>query len=234
MDILIGCESSGVSREAYRRLGHNAYSCDLLPADDGSPYHLQGDLFSFLTHRKWDLLQAHPPCTYLTCSAEWAYADPDYDRFPDVGYHQKVKPDTLTGEARRAARDEAVAFFLTIAMSGIPHICIENPVGVMSSRWRKADQYVQPYLFGDDASKNTGLWLVNLPPLTIKPENRCAGRIVTHNGKQVERWANQTDSGQNRLSPSADRWKDRSKTYSGIADAFATQFTNHLALSRRI
>lgn len=221
MNILIGCEVSGIVREAFRRLGHNAWSCDLLPADDGSRYHLQGDLLEQLDS-DWDMLIAHPECTYLTCSAEWAYGPGPY--------HQKVKPETLTGQARLTARDQAADFFMTLANAPINHICIENPVGVMSSRWRKADQYIQPYQFGDDASKRTGLWLKNLSPLVIKPEDRYPGRWVEKtparwNGEWgVERWSNQSDSGQNRLGPSADRAKVRSETYPGIAHAMAANW----------
>ena len=214
--ILIGCELSGVAREAFRMLGHDAWSCDVEPSDDDSPHHIQGDLLAQLREpNQWDLLIAHPPCTYITCSAEWAYKDE-----PREGYHQKVKPGTLTGHARRLARNDAVEFFMKIANAPIDRIVIENPVGVMSSRWRKADQYIHPYQFGDDASKRTGLWLKNVKPLTIDPSIRVDGRIV--NG--VERWANQTDSGQNRLGPSSKRAKVRSKTYKGIALSMAEQW----------
>jgi len=211
MRVLVACESSGVVRDAFRALGHNAWSCDLLPSD--SPYHLQGDVLQYLTDN-WNMLIAHPPCTYLTSSAEWAYSDGPY--------HQKVKADTLTGAARRAARDQAEEFFMEMANAPIRHICIENPVGVMSTRWRKADQYIQPYDYGSDASKKTGLWLKNLPLLVADPADRISGRLV--DGK--ERWANQTNSGQNRLPPSANRWQVRSETYSGIATQMAQQWSN--------
>lgn len=217
MNILIGCESSGTVREQFRDLGHNAWSCDLLPADDGSKYHIQGDILEIAYWGKnegfeWDLMIVHPPCTYLTVSAAWA--------FKDGPYHQKVKPGTLVGIHRRRAREEALNFVQKLMDAPIPFICIENPVGAISTHIRPADQYIQPYQFGDDASKKTGLWLKNLTPL--KPAAYCAPRIV--NGK--ERWANQTDSGQNKLGPSADRWKTRSKTYPGIARAMAKQWNN--------
>lgn len=214
MKVLIACESSGVVREAFRALGHDAYSCDLLPADDGSLYHLHGDALKYLTDG-WDMLIAHPPCTYLTSAAEWAYGDGPY--------HQKVKPGTLVGAARRAAREESLDFFSAFLNAPIAFIAIENPVGVASSRIRKPDQTIQPYKFGDDASKRTCLWLKGLPRLlgTV----RVPGRLVTTpSGKVVERWANQTDTGQNRLSPGPDRWKARSKTYLGVARAFAEQW----------
>jgi hypothetical protein len=211
MRVLVACESSGTVREAFRKLGHDAWSCDLLPADDGSRNHLQEDVVNVIElEGPWDLMIAHPPCTYLTCSAEWAYKDPSE-------INKKLSPDKLYGDARKAAREDAAAFFMALARAPIEKIAIENPVGVMSSRWRKADQYIQPYEFGDDASKKTGLWLKGLPPLVADPADYVEPRWV--NGRP--RWSNQTDSGQNRLGPSADRWKVRSKTYDGIAQAMA-------------
>ena len=153
---------------------------------------------------------AHPPCTYLTYSAEWAYGPGPY--------HQKVHPDTLVGEERIRARVEAVEFVFSLWDAPIPRICIENPVGVLTKYLGKP-QYIQPYQFGHDASKKTGLWLKNLPPLV--PTKTVHPRIV--DGKK--RWGNQTDSGQNKLSPSKDRWKDRSRTYSGIGTAMADQWS---------
>lgn len=199
MRILIACESSGVVREAFRSLGHDAWSCDILPADDGSPYHLQGDVRHFL-HDGWDMMIAHPPCTYLTVSGlHWNKRDPE----------------------RARKTEEALDFVRMLMAAPIPRICIENPVSCISSRIRKPDQIIQPYQFGHDASKRTCLWFKNLDPLPIDPENRVAGRMVEHKGKLVERWSNQTDSGQNRLTPSPDRWKERSVTYEGIAKAMA-------------
>ena len=210
MKILIACEFSGIVREAFRKRGHDAWSCDLLPSDDNSPFHIQGDVLEILDHG-WDMMIAHPPCTYLTCSAEWAYKDVQT---------KNIKPGTLIGHARRLARDQATDFFMRLANANVDRICLENPVGVMSTRWCKPDQYIQPNQFGDDASKNTGLWLKNLTRLVVDPAQRIQGRIV--DGK--ERWANQTDSGQNRLGPSANRWQLRSATYPGIAKAMAKQW----------
>jgi len=162
----------------------------------------------------WDLVIAHPSCTYLTVSAAWA--------FGDGPYHQRVKPDTLVGKARRAARSDALAGFRRLL--ALPCcVAVENPAPSFVSRapgLRPPDQTVQPFEFGDDASKRTGLWLKGLPLLTTDPAQRVAGRIV--GGR--ERWANQTDSGQNRLTPGPDRWKLRSKTYPGIATAMAEQW----------
>lgn len=171
---------------------------------------------------RWDLGIFHPMCTYLTCSAAWAFNDPDFDRYPGAGYHQKVSPDTLTGAARREARQEAQENFRQLLELPYPK-AIENPApSFVSKAVRPPDQTIQPYDFGDDASKRTGLWLDRLP--LLKSTLRVPGRIVQHNGKPVERWANQTDSGQNRLSPGEDRWLERSKTYPGIASAFGRQW----------
>ena len=209
MRVLVGCEHSGAVRRAFRALGHDAYSCDLLPATDaGTQQHLQCDVLTILKDG-WDLAIFHPDCTYLTCSAEWAYGDGPY--------HQKVKSETLVGAARRAARVEAVAFVMKLWNAPIKRIAIENPRGHLS-RHLGRPQYIQPNWFGDDASKITGLWLKNLPEL--RPTKHVAPRMV--NGRP--RWANQTDSGQNNLPPSEDRWALRAMTYAGIANAMADQW----------
>lgn len=217
-------ETSGQLRNRFRIKGFDAYSLDILPSVDDSPYHIQGDVFEFLkdTNTVWDLGIFHPTCTYLTCSAEWAYKEPDYERYPGVGYHQKVKEGTLVGrerwKARRAAYDDFVA---CLTNEKCKRVAVENPIGYVN-RWRKPKQIIQPYEFGDDASKATCLWLRELPKLV--PTKRVQGRIV--DGK--ERWSNQTDSGQNRLGPSKDRWSVRSKTYDGIADAMADQWSKFI------
>lgn len=212
MKVLLGCEESQAVCTAYREAGHEAYSCDLKPCSGGHPeWHFQMDVFEAIKLKDWDRGIFFPDCTYLTCSAEWAYTDGPY--------HQKVKAGTLVGEARRVAREAAIKFFLALYNCKIPELGLENPIGVMSSQFRKPDQIIQPYQFGDDASKSTCLWLRNLPLLVgtryIEP------RIV--NGKP--RWANQTDSGQNKLSPSDNRAELRSKTYPGIAQAMADQWS---------
>ena len=199
---LIACEYSGEVREAFRRRSIDAYSCDLLPADDGSPNHYQCDVLTILD-RGWDLMVAHPDCTYLCGS----------------GLHWNKR---TPGRAEKT--DEALAFVRTLLDAPIPRIALENPVGCISTSIRPASQYIQPYDFGHDASKKTGLWLKNLPPL--KPTKRVPGRVVgtDKRGKPIERWGNQTDSGQNRLGPSEDRWKERSRTYRGWAEAMAAQW----------
>jgi hypothetical protein len=188
--VLVACEYSGRVREAFRKLGHDAWSCDLLPSDDNSPHHYQCDVLTLLD-KGWDLMIAHPPCTYLASS----------------GLHwNKRVPD------RAAKTEEALEFIKLLMDAPIPKIAIENPIGCISSRIRKPDQIIQPWMFGEDASKATCLWLKGLPLLA--PTN-----IV-----KKKRYANQTASGQNNLSPGKDRWKIRSITYQGIADAMANQW----------
>ena len=211
MKVLVGCEEPQAVCIAFREAGHEAFSCDLKPCSGGHPeWHYQMDVFKAIELQGWDLGIFFPDCTYLTCSAEWAYKEPPY--------HQKVKPGTLVGEARKLARKGAIEFVKKLYNCGIPEIAIENPIGVLSTEWRKPNQIIHPYNFGEDASKSTCLWLRNLPRLNgtkyIEP------RIV--NGK--ERWGNQTDGGQNKLTPSDNRAELRSKTYSGIAKAMAEQW----------
>ena len=195
MRVLIACEYSGRVRDAFIRAGHDAMSCDLLPTEAPGP-HYQGDVSDIINDR-WDLMICHPPCTYLASSGlHWNRRIPGRDKLTD----------------------EAIKFVSMLLDSPIAMIALENPIGCISSRIRKPDQTIQPWQFGEDASKATCLWLKNLPQL--EPTNIIAPRIT--NGKK--RWANQTDSGQNKLAPSPDRWKDRSRTYPGIADAFASQW----------
>jgi len=195
VNVLVACENSGVVRDAFTRMGHTALSCDLLPSSRPGPHH-QGDVREILCNG-WHLLIAHPPCTFLCAS----------------GMHW-----TTRGLRPRSATDEALDFVRALMDAPIEKIAIENPVGCISTRIRPADQYIQPYQFGDDASKRTGLWLKNLPPLT--PTGEVEPRVV--GGKR--RWANQCDSGQNKLGPSPDRWQLRSSTYPGIAKAMAHQW----------
>lgn len=193
MKVLIACEFSGVVRDAFTALGHDAYSCDLLPSDTPGK-HLQQDVLEVINDMyKWDLMIAHPPCTYL-CSS---------------GLHWNKKD-----VARKVQTERALQFVKDLLSAPIPRIALENPIGCISTRIRKPDQIVQPWMFGDDASKSTCLWLKGLPKLT--PTN-----VI-----KKERYANQTASGQNKLGPSPDRWKLRSITYKGIADAMATQWGN--------
>jgi hypothetical protein len=195
MKILIACEYSGRVRDAFIRAGHDAMSCDLLPTDVAGP-HYQGDVTDIINDG-WDLMVAHPPCTYLSVS----------------GMHW-----TTRGLRDPQLTEDALNFVRLLLDAPIKRIALENPISVISSRIRKPDQIITPYMFGHNASKKTCLWLKDLPPL-ISTE-MIAPRII--DGKK--RWGNQTDSGQNKLGPSADRWKIRSETYQGIADAMAAQW----------
>jgi len=211
MRVFVACERSGVVRRAFAAKGHDAWSCDIEAADDGHPNHFQGDAIKAMVDFSPDLLIAHPPCTVLAVSGAWA----------SVG-------DSERAIKRRAQVEEALAFFKAFLDYGfqfdIP-TCVENPVGITSTRICPPDQWVQPWQFGHDASKKTGLWLYKLPKLI--PTNIVQGRaVVAKNGKTVYRYANQTDSGQNRLGPSPTRAAERSKTYEGIAAAMADQWGN--------
>jgi hypothetical protein len=195
MRVLIACEYSGTVRDAFRAAGHDAMSCDLLPSEVPGP-HYQGDVRDALGDG-WDLMIAHPPCTYLAVS----------------GMHR-----TARGLRDPQLTEDALDFVRLLLAAPVPRIAVENPVSVISTRIRRPDQIIQPWQFGHDASKTTCLWLKNLPAL--QPTQIVEPRIV--NGRK--RWANQTDGGQNRLSPSPDRWKRRSATYAGIAGAMAAQW----------
>jgi len=215
MKVLIACEQSGVIRRAFRGAGHSAFSCDLLESEDDSPHHLQCDIREVLIKQaSWDLMIAHPDCTYLTNSAEWCYKD-------NPG--KNMRSGVLFGEARRQARVAALEFVRMLMAADIQRIAIENPVGKIGADIRPADQYIQPYEYGHDASKRTGLWLKNLP--LLRPTSYIHPRMVLcSDGKRRPRWGNQTDSGQNKLAPSEDRWKLRARTYEGWAEAMADQW----------
>lgn len=190
MKVLIACEFSGIVRDAFWRRGHSAFSCDFLDTETNPTVHYVDDVLNRIDEG-WDLMIAHPPCTYLAVS----------------GLHwNKRIPE------RAAKTEEALQFIRALLDAPIPKIALENPIGCISTRIRKPDQIIQPWQFGEDASKATCLWLKGLAPL--KPTN-----II-----KKARYANQTPSGQNKLGPSPDRWKERSRTYQGIADAMAEQW----------
>lgn len=206
MRVLIACEFSGIVRDAFKARGHDAWSCDLLPSEK-SGNHLTGNVIFALDgsnngnyfdelvgNVKWDMLIAFPPCTHLSVSgARW-----------------------FKEKQRNGTQDAAIDFFLCFAHCCIPKVAIENPIGIMSTHYRKPDQIIQPWQFGHPESKATCLWLKGLP--LLKPT-----RILPL--PKSGRWENQTASGQNKLAPSPDRWKDRSRTYPGIAKAMAEQWT---------
>jgi len=194
MKVLVACEFSGTVRDAFTRHGHDAWSCDLLPSESPGQ-HITGDVLEVIG-QDWDLIIGHPPCTYLASS----------------GLHwNKRRPE------RAALTEGALRFVETLASAPAPRIAIENPIGCLSTRWRKPDQIIQPWHFGHDASKATCLWLKGLP--------RLEHTNVLPGGRKARR-ANQTASGQNRLAPSPTRWKERSVTYAGIAEAMAAQWGN--------
>lgn len=180
MKAIVGCEFSGVVRRALRKRGVDAWSCDLLPAEDGSPYHIQDDILNHLDG--WDLGIFHPPCTRLAVSgARWFHL-------------------------YRDEQEASLVFVQKLLDAKIPRIGLENPISVISSRIRKPDQIIQPWMFGHGETKATCLWLKNLPKLV--PTNIVDGR----------------EARIHKMSPGPNRWKERSRTYQGIADAFAEQW----------
>ena len=180
MRVLVGCEYSGVVRDAFAARGHDAWSCDILPTERPGQ-HIQGDVLKILGDG-WDLGIFHPPCTRLCVSgARW---------WPDHLEEQR----------------EAIDFFMTLAGADIDELGLENPVGIMSTYWRKPDQYIQPWQFGHGETKKTGLWLKNLPPL--HPTNIVDGR----------------EARIHKMAPGPNRAKERSRTYQGIADAMVDQW----------
>ena len=188
MRVVIACEFSGIVREAFRTRGHEAWSVDLLSSETPhGGFHWRGDILGFLRknfdeEQTFDLMIAHPPCTYLAVSgARWF-------------------------KERKMRQESALWFVRTLMDAPIERICIENPVSVISTRIRKPDQYIQPWMFGHGETKKTGLWLKNLP--LLEPTNIVEGR-----GERI--W---------KESPGPDRWKNRSRTYPGIAEAMAEQW----------
>lgn len=191
---MVACEYSGRVREAFRRRGHDAWSCDLLESEDCSPFHIIGDVAKLL-HQGWDLMVAHPPCTYLTrAGARW-WAE------------------------RQHLQEEALAFVRLLLDSPIPRVALENPPGAIGTRIRPADQYVQPWEFGHPENKMTGLWLKGLPPL--EPTKNVKAEMLALPMKERNRI--------HYAAPGPNRWKERSRTYEGIAEAMAEQWGGALA-----
>lgn len=224
MRVLVACEESQRVCGAFRGLGHEAYSCDILEPSGGHPeWHIQGDVLPLLHPNEdgaiifrtmdglvhilfqWDLIIAHPPCTYLTVTGNrW---------FNVEKYGEKAIE-------RMQLREEAKNFFMAFVNADCEHIAIENPVGVMSTTYRKPDQYIQPWWFGDPYEKRTGLWLKNLPTLTatnpVKPEPRQQFK----SGKSLPTWYSNL--------PRKDRERIRSQTFPGIAQAMAVQWSKYI------
>ena len=182
MKVLVACEYSGIVRDAFTKLGHDATSCDLLPSEKPGK-HIQGDVLQVLKYNKFDLLIAHPPCTHLAVSGARWFKDKKEEQF------------------------SALYFVRQLMDADVPLICIENPISIISSKIRKPDQIIQPWMFGHGETKATCLWLKGLPKL--KPTNIVPGR----------------EARVHKMPPSKDRWKERSRTYSGIAKAMAEQWT---------
>ena len=198
MKILVACEFSGIVRDAFRKKGHDAWSCDILPCDGDPAYHYQCDIAYVLPYRKWDMIIAFPPCTHLASSgAAW--------------FEQKRKD---------GRQQEGIDFFMLFTKSNCPKIVIENPVGIMSKVYRKPDQIIQPYMFGDPYSKRTCLWLKGVPKLIATDEVKPEERVSFSSGRTMPKWY-------------ADAWKlppnetskIRSKTFPRIAKAMAKQWS---------
>lgn len=208
LKILIACEESQTVCKAFRELGNEAYSCDIQKCSGGHPeWHIQGDVLPLL-NEKWDLVIAHPPCTYLTTTGNRWF---NIEKYGDKA-RERIK-----------LREEAKDFFMEFANAKCEHIAIENPVGVMSTVWRKPDQIIQPWWFGDPFEKRTCLWLKNLPLLKKDNEVTPEERVKFASGKTMPKWY--TDVAK---LPAKERAKVRSKTFPGFARAMAEQWTKFL------
>jgi len=192
MKVLVACEYSGRVREAFRKLGHDAYSCDLLASEDSSPFHFTGDVLPHLNFG-WDLMIAHPPCTHLAVSGSRHFA----------------------AKLESGVQEEALNFVRQLMNAPIAKICIENPVSVISSKIRKPEQIIQPFWFGEPEFKKTCLWLKGLP--SLKNTNFLQPPL-----KGTQEWIDWNKV--HRCPPGPDRWKERSRTYQGIAEAMASQW----------
>jgi site-specific DNA-cytosine methylase len=188
--VLVACEFSGVVRRAFREIGHDAWSCDLLPAEDGSDHHFQGDALALLDGG-WDILIAHPPCTDLSVSGARHFAAKQAD-----------------------GRQDRALEFVRALMAFPGRYCIENPISIISSRIRKPDQIIQPWQFGHGETKATCLWLNGLMPL--RPTNVVEGR----------------EARVHRMPPGPNRWKERSRTFEGIAKAMAEQWGGRVSQAK--
>lgn len=200
MKVLIACEFSGVVRDAFLGRGHDAISCDLEPTEKPGP-HYQGDVRDILYSENWDLMIAHPPCTYLTTTANRWY---DYP-------------------GRKEKREDAIKFFMELVNAPVPHIAIENPVGYINTIYREPDQIIQPYYFGHPMKKTTCLWLKNLPllqPTNMLPEPEPLYIRETDKGKGKKIHWCETIGGSRKK-----KFRERSRTFPGIATAMAQQWS---------
>lgn len=232
MRVLVACEESQAVTKELRKLGHEAYSCDLLECSGGHPeWHFNHDVFEIIKNKggitqngdkvkikgNWDLMIAHPPCTFLSVSgARWYYHPED----SDLPFAQRRPHPRFPNRAND--REEALEFFIKLLEAPIDKIAVENPVGIVSTRYKKPNQTVQPWMFGDEASKATCLWLKNLP--LLEPTNVVGKgeRVVLSSGKSLPKWYSDALT----LSKSsAERRTMRSKTFEGLARAMAEQWT---------
>ena len=232
LNVLVACEESQAVTKELRALGHNAYSCDLLECSGGHPeWHFNVDVFEIIANNggllqngkklkikgNWDLMVAHPPCTYLAVSgAQWYYHPEDKEMPTELRRPHPRYPN------RAQDREDALSFFIALMEAPIERIAIENPIGVVSSRYRKPDQVVHPYMFGDEASKATCLWLKNLPKLEATKLVGKGERVVFKSGKSQPKWY--SDAFSKAKSPE-ERRTMRSKTFIGLAKAMAEQWT---------
>lgn len=220
MKVLIACEESQAVTKEFRALGHDAYSCDILPCSGGHPkWHLQGDVFKYI-NQGWDLMIAHPPCTFLAVSG---------------ARHLYNKDGTINTERERE-RDLALVFVQKLMNVNIEKIAIENPVSVISSHIRKPDQIIQPYMFGDSASKSTCLWLKGLPklkPTNIVDKGEFIEWVDKKTGK-VKRQALWYYQALQQAKTPQERRTLRSKTFKGIAEAMANQWSNNFIIQNKL
>jgi hypothetical protein len=217
MKILIACEESQTICKAFRELGHQSFSNDLLPSSGGHPeWHLHMDIFEAIKSDQWDMMIAHPPCTYLTSSGVQWLSHPDDIELP---FDQRRPHPKYPN--RRQDMIDSVEFVKAIFNSDIPKIAIENPIGVLSSKWKKPDQIIQPYHFGDEATKSTCLWLKNLPLLQHTNVVGKGERTFFASGKSHPKWYADAMA---KAKTKAERQTLRSKTFPGIANAIATQW----------
>lgn len=236
INILIACEESQRVCIEFRKLGFNAYSCDLLECSGEHPeWHFKNDIFKVIKNKggilqngdtlkveQWDMMIAHPPCTFLAVSGARWYYHPDDKNLPI----EKRRPHPKFPN-RMKDKEIASKFFMDLVNAKIPYIAIENPIGIMNTRYRKADQIVQPYHFGDSASKRTCLWLKNLPQLKYTDVVEPGEFIEFKSGKRIAKWYS---DGLTKTKSAKERQIWRSKTFYGFAKAIATQWGEYIKI----
>lgn len=235
LNVLVACEESQAVCKEFRKLGHNAFSCDLLECSGGHPeWHFNCDVLKIIQDRsgvtqsgckvkikgEWDIMVAHPPCTYLAVSGARWYYHPEDAHLP---FEERRPHPRFPNRAQD--REDGASFFMALANAPIKRIAIENPVGIMSKRWRKPDQAIQPWWFGDEASKLTCLWLKNLPPLVKTNEVGHGERVVLSSGKTLPKWYSDALV---KAKTAEERRTLRSKTFPGFAKAIARQWSDYI------